>query len=62
MKLAGDAQASKAPGQRIADRWAHYLVIAAVGAGGATFGIWYGLAGETVLAALTFAISAVVIA
>ncbi len=62
VKLVEEAQASKAPGQRIADRWAQYLVILAVGAGILTFAIWYGLARETVLVALTFAISAVVIA
>ena len=62
VKLVEEAQASKAPGQRIADRWAQYLVILAVGAGAATFIVWYGFAGESVLAALTFAISAVVIA
>jgi Cu2+-exporting ATPase len=60
--LVEHAQASKAPGQRIADRWAQYLVILAVGAGVVTFGVWYGLARETLLVALTFAISAVVIA
>lgn len=62
VKLVEEAQASKAPGQRIADRWAQYLVILAVGAGILTFTIWYSLARETVLVALTFAISAVVIA
>jgi len=62
VKLVEEAQASKAPGQRIADRWAQYLVILAVGAGILTFAIWYGLARETVLVALTFAISAVGIA
>ena len=62
VKLVEEAQASKAPGQRIADRWAQYLVVLAVGAGVLTFVVWYGLARETVLLALTFAISAVVIA
>lgn len=62
VKLVEEAQSSKAPGQRIADRWAQYLVVLAVGAGIATFGIWYGLTRESVLVALTFAISAVVIA
>ncbi|HEU5298011.1 MAG TPA: copper-translocating P-type ATPase, partial [bacterium] len=62
VKLVEEAQASKAPGQRIADRWAQYLVVLAVGAGIVTFLIWYGPARETALVALTFAISAVVIA
>lgn len=56
------AQNSKAPGQRIADRAAAWLVILAVGAGIATFFGWYVIAGATALTALTFAISAVVIA
>ncbi|MGH2427181.1 MAG: heavy metal translocating P-type ATPase, partial [bacterium] len=62
VKLVEEAQSSKAPGQRIADRWAQYLVILAVGTGLITFGVWYGLMRESVLLALTFAISAVVIA
>jgi len=62
VRLVEEAQASKAPGQRIADRWAQYLVVLAVGAGAVTFVLWYGVARESVLAALTFAISAVVIA
>jgi Cu2+-exporting ATPase len=62
VRLVEEAQASKAPGQRIADRWAQYLVVLAVGAGIVTFGVWYGVARETLLVALTFAISAVVIA
>ncbi len=62
VKLVGEAQASKAPGQRLADRWAQYLVILAVGAGIVTFGVWYGVMRESVIVALTFAISAVVIA
>jgi Cu2+-exporting ATPase len=56
------AQNSKAPGQRIADRAAAILVIVAVGAGVATFVGWKVFADAPFLTALTFAISAVVIA
>ncbi|MGH2452248.1 MAG: copper-translocating P-type ATPase [bacterium] len=62
VKLVEAAQSSKAPGQRLADRWAQYLVILAVGAGIITFGVWYGVLGESLIVALTFAISAIVIA
>jgi Cu2+-exporting ATPase len=60
--LVQKAQASKAPGQRLADRAAAYLVVLAVGSGIVTFLVWYFLGAETALLALTFAISAVVIA
>jgi Cu2+-exporting ATPase len=62
VELVRQAQNSKAPGQRLADRAAQYLVIVAVGAGVLTFLAWYGIAGAGFLTALTFAISAVVIA
>lgn len=61
-KLVETAQNSKAPGQRIADRAAAYLVVLAVGAGIITFVAWRWGAGASFLTALTFAISAVVIA
>ena len=61
-KLVETAQNSKAPGQRIADKAAGYLVVLAVGAGIITFVAWRWGAGATFLTALTFAISAVVIA
>lgn len=60
--LVQEAQNSKAPGQRLADRAASYLVILAVSAGLITFGLWTIVAGESFITALTFAISAVVIA
>ena len=62
VKLVEQAQNSKAPGQRLADRAAQYLVILAVGAGLTTFVIWFAIVGEEFLLSLTFAISAVVIA
>jgi P-type Cu2+ transporter len=62
VRLVQHAQNSKAPGQRLADRAAQYLVILAVGSGVVTFIAWYFFGGATAIAALTFAISAVVIA
>lgn len=61
-KMVETAQNSKAPGQKIADRFAGYLVFLAVGSGLLTFAVWYFLAGQPLIFALTFAISAVVIA
>ena len=60
--LVAEAQNSKAPRQRLADRAAAVLVVVAVGAGVLTFVGWSLLAGAPFLTALTFAISAVVIA
>jgi P-type Cu2+ transporter len=60
--LVQQAQNSKAPGQRLADKAAAYLVILAVGSGIVTFLAWYFLGHQTAIMALTFAISAVVIA
>ena len=56
------AQNSKAPGQRLADRAAGVLVIVAVSAGLLTFAAWTSFSDEDFIRALTFAISAVVIA
>ena len=56
------AQNSKAPGQRLADRAAAILVVVAVGSGIATFIGWKVFADAPFLTALTFAISAIVIA
>lgn len=62
IKLVETAQNSKAPGQRIADRAAAWLVMLAVSSGIITFLGWYILGESTLIIALTFAISAVVIA
>ncbi|MBI3984344.1 MAG: copper-translocating P-type ATPase [Candidatus Levybacteria bacterium] len=62
VKMVETAQSSKAPGQKIADRFAKYLVIVAVGGGLLTFSIWFFVIGQTLMFALTFAISTVVIA
>ena len=62
VRLVEEAQSSKAPGQRLADAAAQYLVILAVGSGVITFVLWYLVGAESALFSLTFAISAVVIA
>jgi len=62
VRLVETAQNSKAPAQRLADRAAHYLTLVAVGSGVLTFLIWLLVAREPLLLALTFAVTAVVIA
>lgn len=62
VKLVETAQNSKAPGQRLADKFAGYLVILAVSSGVLTFAAWAIFSNEGWLFALTLAISAVVIA
>ena len=62
IKMVETAQNSKAPGQRIADKAAGWLVIVAIGSGLAAFMGWYVVAGAGLLVALTFAVSTVVIA
>jgi Cu2+-exporting ATPase len=62
VQLVQTAQNSKAPAQRLADRAAQYLVIAAVSAGLLTFLVWFFLIHQTALFALTLAVTAVVIA
>jgi len=60
--LVQQAQSSKAPGQRLADKAAQYLVVLAVGSGIVTFLAWTLVGNVGFVMALTFAISAVVIA
>ena len=62
IKLVETAQNSKAPGQRIADKAAGWLVVVAIGSGLAAFFGWYFGADAGLLTALTFAVSTVVIA
>ena len=61
VKLVQEAQNSKAPGQRLADRAAFWLVLVALLGGTLTFVVWYFLAGRDVQDALLFAITVVVI-
>jgi Cu2+-exporting ATPase len=62
VRLVETAQNSKAPAQRLADRAAHYLTLVAVGSGLLTFVVWLVIAQQPLLLALTFAVTAVVIA
>ncbi|KKW35537.1 MAG: hypothetical protein UY83_C0006G0014 [Candidatus Adlerbacteria bacterium GW2011_GWA1_54_10] len=62
IKMVETAQNSKAPGQRIADRAAGWLVVIAIGSGLLAFFGWYFFAAAGLLTALTFAVSTVVIA
>ena len=62
VRLVQTAQNSKAPAQRLADRAAHYLTLVAVGSGLVTFFVWLLVAQQPLLVALTFAVTAVVIA
>ncbi len=61
VKLVQEAQNSKAPGQRLADRAAFWLVFVALLGGAATFVVWYFAAGRTASEAMLFAITVVVI-
>ncbi|PZQ91469.1 MAG: ATPase P [Leifsonia xyli] len=60
VKLVQEAQNSKAPGQRLADRAAFWLVLVALIGGTLTFLVWF-LAGAELPAAILFAITVVVI-
>jgi Cu2+-exporting ATPase len=59
--LVQEAQSSKAPGQRLADRAAFWLVLVALSAGLLTFLIWAVVVGRSVEESLLFAIAVVVI-
>jgi Cu2+-exporting ATPase len=61
VKLVQEAQSSKAPAQRLADRAAFWLVLVALIGGALTFVVWLGPAGASVSTALLFAITVVVI-
>ncbi|MBO3751030.1 copper-translocating P-type ATPase [Streptosporangiaceae bacterium NEAU-GS5] len=60
VKLVQEAQNSKAPGQRLADRAAFWLVLVALAGGAATLAAWL-LAGRSFSEAILFAITVVVI-
>jgi Cu2+-exporting ATPase len=61
VKLVQEAQNSKAPGQRLADRAAFWLVLVALVGGTLTFVLWYAIVGRDAQDALLFAITVVVI-
>jgi Cu2+-exporting ATPase len=61
VKLVQEAQNSKAPGQRLADRAAFWLVFVALIGGAATFAAWTLLSDRDASEALLFAITVVVI-
>ncbi|MGE3449340.1 MAG: heavy metal translocating P-type ATPase [Microbacteriaceae bacterium] len=61
VKLVQEAQNSKAPGQRLADRAAFWLVFVALIGGTGTFLVWSVLANRPVDEAILFAITVVVI-
>ncbi len=60
VKLVQEAQNSKAPGQRLADRAAFWLVFVALIGGAATLAVWLA-AGESFATAMLYAITVVVI-
>ena len=61
VKLVQEAQNSKAPAQRLADRAAFWLVLLALAGGAVTFLVWLGPAGAGVSTALLYAITVIVI-
>lgn len=62
VEMVKNAQASKAPAQRLADLAGKYLVFVAIGAGIITFLAWMLFSTQGVVFALTLAVSAIVIA
>ena len=62
VQMVQNAQASKAPAQRLADTAGKYLVFVAIGSGLVAFLLWYFIGGAGFLFALTAAVSTVVIA
>lgn len=62
VQMVQNAQASKAPAQRLADKAGKYLVLVALGSGLLAFVVWYFFAGAAFLFALTAAVSTIVIA
>jgi Cu2+-exporting ATPase len=61
VELVQEAQSSKAPGQRLADRAAFWLVLVALLGGGLTFAVWALFSDRPLQDALLFAITVVVI-
>ncbi|MGI8446801.1 MAG: heavy metal translocating P-type ATPase [Streptosporangiaceae bacterium] len=61
LSLVQQAQSSKAPAQRLADRAAFWLVLVALTAGSGTFLIWWLAAGDDVRTAFLYAITVIVI-
>jgi len=61
VKLVQEAQNSKAPGQRLADRAAFWLVFVALIGGAVTFLVWSVIAGRPASEAILFAITVVVV-
>ena len=62
VQMVQNAQASKAPAQRVADTAGKYLVFVAIGSGLAAFLLWYFVGDAGFLFALTAAVSTIVIA
>jgi P-type Cu2+ transporter len=62
VQMVKNAQASKAPAQRLADLAGKYLVFVAIGAGVLTFLVWALFGGHGLVFALTAAVSTIVLA